>query len=107
MTATTYPFGAAQLAHVARFRRSVALPQRLDYESDDMFAKRVRSIRALGTRWILHPAYVPSARHSNNLELWAAARSKYLQSIADAAKRDRERNPAFHRAQAVVAAVSN
>lgn len=55
--------------------------------------------REYGAKLICHPDYVPTPRHSNNPEIYVPARAAYLASIAAAAKRDRERNPAYIRAQ--------
>lgn len=75
--------------------------RRLEHESDWHYATRCRSIRLLGDRWIKHPAYTFTPRHSNCPELWAQARAQFLAQISLAAADDRARNPAFKRAQRV------
>lgn len=55
--------------------------------------------REYGAKLICHPDYVPIPRHSNNPEIYVPARAEFLASIAAAAKRDREMNPAYIRAQ--------
>lgn len=48
-----------------------------------------------GAKLICHPDYVPNPRHSNNPEIYVPARAAFVASIAAAAQRDRERNPAY------------
>lgn len=74
--------------------------RKLQWESDAHYLRRVVAIRALGVRWVRHPAYQFDARHSTNLDLWAAAREPYAE-VARAAAADRARNPAYLRADAV------
>lgn len=57
--------------------------------------------REHGAKLACHPDYVPIPRHSNNPEIYVPARAGFLASIAAAALRDRERNPAYIRAQQV------
>ena len=61
-------------------------------------AKRAEAKAYLGQKWVLHPDYVPTARHSNNPEIYQLARSPYLHSVASAAAFARQHNPNFHRA---------
>lgn len=55
--------------------------------------------RECGAKLICHPDYVPTPRHSNNPEIYVPARAEFLASIAAAAQRDRENNPAYIRAK--------
>lgn len=57
--------------------------------------------RRYGNRLIGHPGYAFNPRHSNNKDIYIPARANYLAAIATAAKRDREANPAFLRADAI------
>lgn len=54
--------------------------------------------RECGAKLVCHPDYTPIPRHSNNPEIYVPARAEFLASIAAAAKRDRESNPAYIRA---------
>lgn len=53
----------------------------------------------LGSRWVNHPAYTGDPRHSTIPDIYVYARQPYLLAINAAARRDREANPAFIRAQ--------
>ena len=66
--------------------------------STGLDAKRAEARAYLGQKWVSHPDYVPSARHSNNPEIYQLARTLYLHKIANAAAFARQHNPAFHRA---------
>lgn len=61
-------------------------------------AKRVDAKAYLGPKWVLHPDYVPNARHSNIPEIYQLARLPFLQSIASEAAISRQHNLNFHRA---------
>ena len=56
---------------------------------------------ANGAKLIGHPDYRFNPRHSNNPDLFVPARAKFLAAIRSAAAADRERNPAFIRANAI------
>lgn len=60
-----------------------------------------RMYEILGTRWVCHPEYNPIARHSHNPDIYVPARQEFLDLIAYRARVDREKNPAFRRAQAI------
>ena len=62
-------------------------------------AKREAAKEHLGVSWVKHPAYVTNPRHSNNQDIYAHARKPYLLRVAGAALADREKNPAFIRAE--------
>lgn len=68
--------------------------------------KRADARAYLGARWVKHPAYQFDPRHSNNPDLYVSARQRFLQSVTSAARRDREANPAFIRAEHIRAALS-
>lgn len=51
--------------------------------------------REYGAKLVCHPDYVPNPRHSNNPEIYIPARAAYIAQIKEAARRDRERNPAY------------
>jgi hypothetical protein len=64
-----------------------------------------RMYELLGVNWVGHPDYVPKARHSFNPDIYVPARQDFLNRIAYCARVDRERNPAFRRAEAIRAAI--
>jgi hypothetical protein len=64
-----------------------------------------RMYELLGVNWVCHPEYVPKARHSFNPDIYGPARQDFLNRIAYCARVDRERNPAFRRAEAIRAAI--
>lgn len=75
---------------------------RLPHESDWHYAARVRAIHALGDSWVKHPAYRFQPRHSHNPEVWKPAFAQWwADQVLPRAAADRERNPAFKRAQAL------
>lgn len=53
----------------------------------------------LGDRWVSHPDYKYTPRHSNEVDSYVQARQPYLRAIAQQARRDRLLNPAFQRAE--------
>lgn len=61
-------------------------------------AKRQAAKEYLGPKWVLHPDYVPNARHSNHPETYQAARGLYLRTVANAAAVARQHNVNYHRA---------
>lgn len=65
-------------------------------------AFRVEQIKAeFGSKIINHPEYKFNPRHSNNPEIYIPARQDYLNGIAFLAQVEREKNPAWRRAQAI------
>jgi hypothetical protein len=64
-----------------------------------------RMYELLGVNWVGHPEYVPNARHSHNPDIYGPAREAFLNHIAYRARVDRERNPAFRRAEAIRAVI--
>jgi hypothetical protein len=94
--------------HLIRLEGSAAAPatvHQLEHESDWQFKKRTASIRALGPRWLRHPAYRFSPLHSVNPEVWQPAHRAFWETVHAVAAADRARNQAFIRAQRVVVAV--
>ncbi len=79
--------------------------KRYDGESDSHYERRCASIRALGERWLRHPAYVFQPRHSVHTNVWAAARQDFLAEISDRARADRLRNIAHQDAERARAAL--
>lgn len=61
-------------------------------------AKRAEAKAYLGPKWVLHPDYVPNARHSNIPEIYQLARLPFLRGVAAYADKSRQLNPNFHRA---------
>lgn len=71
-------------------------------------AARVEAIKArAGAALICHPAYQPVPRHSVNPDVYRPARQAFLDGIAARARRDREKNPAFQRAEAMRKAIGS
>lgn len=64
-------------------------------------AKREEAKAWLGKRWISHPDYRFDPRHSNNPDIFNAARQPFLANVRLAASADRNRNPAFLRAEQI------
>ena len=63
--------------------------------------------RAAALAWLhSRPNRGNNARHSTNPEIYTAARQDFLRSIAEAARRDRERNPAWQQLQRVKQALA-
>jgi hypothetical protein len=91
--------------HLARPADAPIEIKRFEGESDKHYQDRCAAIRALGVRWLRHPEYRFQQLHSTNAVIWKAAHAQWWQQVHDAAARDRERNPAFQRAQAVRAAM--
>lgn len=56
-------------------------------------------IKEMGTAYVCHPDYTPNPRHFGDPSLNAPSRREFLQTIAENARRDRERNPAYSRSQ--------
>lgn len=61
----------------------------------------------LGEKWVGHPAYQYTPRHSNTPDIYVHARQPYLRSVAFAARADRQSNPAFLRAERTRRAFAN
>lgn len=77
--------------------------RRLDGESDDHYEKRCASIRALGVRWLGHPAYVFHPRHSVYANVYRPARKPFLDAIkVRQAGPHQQRGPPRRRASARV-----
>lgn len=91
--------------HLARAADAPVEIERFKNESDKNFAKRCAAIRALGDRWQGHPRYVFVPLHSTHSNIWRPAHLAFWASVHVNAMKDREKNPAFQRAQAVRAAV--
>jgi hypothetical protein len=70
-------------------------------------AFRVSQLKAeFGSRILSHPDYKFNPRHSNNPEIYIPARQDYLNGVAFLAQVEREKNPAWHRAQAIQTTLS-
>ena len=83
-------------------KRMVVRPDRQEPQATPYIQQRLSEIKSeMGAKLICHPNYVPNPRHSHNPEIYQPARADYLASIAAAAQRDRERNPAFHLANGI------
>jgi hypothetical protein len=85
--------------------QAVGLPQRIESEALYIHENRIAAIKRLGKNWLFHPAYVPNQRHSNNPEVYRAARRPFLAEIARRAAADRERRRAFQNAEKIRAAI--
>lgn len=64
-----------------------------------------RMYELLGVNWVGHPEYKPNPRHSHNPDIYVPGRQEFLNHIAYRARVDRERNPAFRRAEAIRAVI--
>lgn len=64
-------------------------------------AKRDAAKAYLGANWIGHRGYQFNPRHSNNPDIYAPARKDYLKQVGHLAFVDRQRNPAFLRANQI------
>lgn len=62
-------------------------------------AKRQSAKDYLGAKWVCHPGYRYSTRHSNDPTVFVQARQQYLHEVSLAARLDREINSAFIRAE--------
>lgn len=81
-------------------KRITVKPQKRTVVASPYIERMLEKIkREYGAKLICHPDYVPTPRHSNNPEIYVPARAEFLASIAAAAKRDLESNPAYIRAQ--------
>ncbi len=69
-------------------------------------AKLARAKAALGDRWVLHPDYKATPRHSNVPEIYGPARAALIDDIKARAQRDREANPMYQRAEGVRTALN-
>lgn len=87
--------------HLARESDAPLPVLQLEHESDEHYAKRCGAIRALGVRWVRHPAYVFTSLHSTNPDLWQPAHRAMWQVVHERAAADRARNPAAQRTQAI------
>lgn len=87
--------------HLARPDDALVEVKRLEHESEYHYVARCASIRALGPLWLRHPAYRFDPRHSVHADVWRPAHAQWWQQVYDAAARDRARNPAHARVQAV------
>lgn len=85
--------------------RAIREPARIESESQEIHDARLVAIKRMGTGWIGHPAYVFNPRHSNDPEIYRAARAPFLSAIARAAAEARARRPAFVRQERVRAAL--
>jgi hypothetical protein len=90
--------------HLARASDAMTIA-RLDHESEQHYASRCESIRALGERWVRHPNYRFTPLHSMNPEVWKPAHAEFWARVHADAAAARDLNPAFGRAQRVRAAV--
>lgn len=90
--------------HLARPEDALEV-RRLPHESEDHFAKRCASIRALGVLWVQHQSYVFDPRHSTNPEVWKSAHAAWWKQVHEAAAKARARNPAYLRSQSVIDAM--
>lgn len=80
-------------------------PRRVASECANVHEARCAAVKALGRKWILHPAYSFDPRHSYDANVWQPARAAFLACIAKTAAADRARNPAFRKAEAVRAVI--
>jgi hypothetical protein len=69
----------------------------LDAAVDAARARIVHNPVPISPPRITDENYVFNPRHSNNPEVYVPARKAFLAQIAEASKRDRERNPAYIR----------
>lgn len=67
-------------------------------------AKRNAAKEIIGERWVNHPAYIFTPRHSNTPAVYGPAREAFIAQVKDLARADREANPAFIRAETIRAA---
>ena len=77
------------------------MPRRIESEPLEIHDARIATIRRLGVRWVMHPAYTFNPRHSNNPEVYRPARAEFLAGIAKAAAADRAHNR-MHQTQLAV-----
>lgn len=82
-------------------------PARIGAEAIQVHEARIAAIKALGRKWVKHPAYQFDPRHSNDPEIYIQARAGHLQQVADLAAAARAKNPLFQRAERVRAAVGS
>lgn len=78
---------------------AVRMPRRIEAESLAVHEARHAAVRRLGSRWLNHPDYRFNPRHSYDPEVYGPARQPFLDAIAERARRDREANPAWMRAE--------
>lgn len=73
----------------------------IEHLRDGLKAKVAEVKRSEGAKLIGHPGYRFNPRHSNNPDIYIPARQGFIDKILAAAKRDREKNPAFQRAESI------
>ena len=96
----------AAALHLISSTRPIKEPARIESESLAIHEARLAAIRNLGTSWLGHHAYRFNPRHSWDPEVYEDARKPFLEDIARRAAADRARNPAFHRADRIRAALA-
>ena len=107
LTVSSVNFSIVPSAPVTARAPLITMPlKRLETESLVVHEARIAAVRNLGRNWVNHPAYDFNPRHSNNPDLSNAARAPYLAGVAARAAADRGRNPMFHSAEAMRAAVA-
>lgn len=82
---------------------------RIDENSEIARANKEKLERAkalLGERWVLHPKYKATARHSNVPEIYGPARAAFVANVKERAQLDRESNPMYRRAESVRTALN-
>lgn len=80
---------------------AMRMPERCEVEAQHIHDARVKAVKVLGKNWQLHPDYVLNPRHSTDAGVYVAARQPYLELVKRLAAADREKTPAFQRAQGV------
>lgn len=61
--------------------------------------RRIQAVKETwGNKLICHPAYQYNPRHSHDRDIYGPARQPFLNGIAERARLDREKNPAYQRA---------
>jgi len=80
-------------------------PRRVESEALAVHEARCAAVKAMGSNWLLHRAYVFNPRHSNDPEVYRPARVAFLDGIAKRAAADRGRNSMAQTQQRVLRAL--